>query len=352
MKQVTPAGRPHPHCKQVQLQKTPAQFFAAVAEAYQQACASTTYRVRRDYRFGPSQLAWETPCPSLAGFFTRALGEGANGAIEPGSLIWAWDERSTGVACPSPPWGHYSPYTRRGDVPCFQDPRYLCAYNSGSQVLCLYDREERRGIYWTRDAERLPGWEQTAPMRTLLHWHGLAHELQMTHGAVVDGLLLAGKGGSGKSTTALACLEAGMPFLCDDYCYISVEPEPTAYGILANARVFAHSLDWLPELAQLEQRVSDEKVSLNLDSRRVPEMSLRAILLPRVASNHHGAILETASLSEALKAVALPTMAQLPGAGPETYAILSKLCQELPVYHFLLNRPACEIPDLLKELAL
>lgn len=328
---------------------TPAEFFAAATDAYQRACERSPFRLGRTYRFGPSRLSWETPSQNLASFFRQALGEGAAPLTETSSRIWAWDERSTGVACPSPPWGGHTPYTRRGDVPWFQDPRFLCAYNWGSQVVCLYDREKRQGIYWTRDASTLPGWEQTAPMRTLLHWHGLAHQLQMTHGAVVDGLLLAGKGGSGKSTTALACLESGLPYLCDDYCFVSVNPEPTAFGILANARVFTHSLQWLPELSQSESLASDDKVAINLERVRLPEMSLRAILLPHLAPDHQGPTLEPATFEDALKAVALPTMSQLPGAGPETYAILSQLCQKLPVYHLHLNRPASEIPALLKE---
>lgn len=327
---------------------TPAEFFAAVADAYQRACGKSSAPLRRSYRFGPSQLSWETPSQKLADFFSRAWGAGTDAPAESGSRIWAWDEHATGVTCPSPPWGGHTPYTRRGDVPWFQDPRYLCAYNWGSQTVCLYDKKERHGLYWTRDASALPGWEQTAPMRSLMHWHGLTHRLQMTHGAVVDGLLLAGKGGSGKSTTALACLEAGLPFLCDDYCFVTVDPEPTAFGILANARVFPDSFQWLPELRHSESQPSDDKVSINLERVRLPEMPLRALILPHLAPDHPGPALEPASFEEALKAVALPTMSQLPGAGPETYAILSQLCRKLPVYHLHLNRQASEVPALLK----
>ena len=331
---------------------SPPEFFAAARDAFGVACQRSPFRFSRGYRFGPSQLILETPSPSLAKLFTRALGEGFLEALEPGSRIWAWDEQSTGVAFPSPPWGGHTPYTRRGDIPWFRDPRYFSAYNWAAQVVCLYDRAERLGIYWTGDAGALPGWEQTAPMRTLLHWHGLTHQLQMTHAAVIDGLLLAGKGGSGKSTTALACLEAGMPFLSDDYCFVQLEPQPTAFGILANARIFPSSLQWLPQLSGSDFQNSDDKIALNLESRRVREMPIRAILLPRLAELDEGPVLESATFAEAVKAVVLPTMAQLPGAGPETYAILSGLCQKLPIYRLRLNRPASEIPTLLKELSL
>lgn len=333
----------------VSLLASPSEFFAAAQGAFQAARKSSPFRFSQSYRFGPSQLRLETPSPALAAIFRRAFGAGRDGQLETGSQIWAWDEQSTGVPFPTPPWGSHTPYTRRGDIPWFQDPRYLSAYNWAAQVVCLYDREERQGFYWTGSAAALPGWEQTAPMRTLLHWHGLAHQLQMIHGAVVDGLMLAGKGGSGKSTTALACLEAGQPFLCDDYCFVQLEPEPTAIGILASARIFSSSLRWLPELSQSDFQPSDDKIALDLDSRRVREMPIRAILLPQVAE---GPVLEKASFEEAIKAVALPTMAQLPGAGPESFAVLSGLCRRLPIYHLRLNRPAWQIPALLKELPL
>jgi len=325
---------------------SPAEFFESALQAYRAAQGKSPFQRRFHYRFGATGVTLETPSPKLAEVFARALGEGVQDFL-PGSQIWAWDEHSTGVTCPPPPWGHHSPYTRRGDVPVFQDPRYRCAYNCASFVLCLYDRQERLGVYWTRDARALPGWEQTAPMRTLLHWHGLEEGMQMTHGAVVDGLLLAGKGGSGKSTTALACLEAGMPFLGDDYSFVQLEPQPKACGIFVNARIFANSLPWLPVLSRVEGQPSDDKIAINIDSRRQPEMALKALILPRLAP---GPSLEPATFEEALKAVALPTMAQLPGAGPETYTLLSKLCQSLPSYRLNLNRPAPEIAALLKEM--
>ena len=44
-------------------------------------------------------------------------------------------------------------------------------------------------------------------------------------GSITDGaVLLVGKGHSGKSTAALACLAAGMNYLSDDYCFVTTSP--------------------------------------------------------------------------------------------------------------------------------
>ena len=56
------------------------------------------------------------------------------------------------------------------------------------------------------------------------------HKQQVVHAASVgtkDGaVLIVGKGGSGKSTSALACLNAGMYYLGDDYTLISNDSNP------------------------------------------------------------------------------------------------------------------------------
>ena len=64
-------------------------------------------------------------------------------------------------------------------------------------------------IVMLEDASRLPPWERACPLRALLTWWAAPERLLMAHGAAVGSgegaLLLAGPGGSGKSTTALAC---------------------------------------------------------------------------------------------------------------------------------------------------
>lgn len=80
------------------------------------------------------------------------------------------------------------------------------------------------------DAGALPIWEPSAPFRNLLHWSLADTGLAFTHAAVVGtsagGVLLAGRGGAGKSTTAMACVDAGWRYVADDYCVLDVSAIP------------------------------------------------------------------------------------------------------------------------------
>ena len=68
---------------------------------------------------------------------------------------------------------------------------------------------------------------------------------QLVHAAAVGtdegALLITGRGGVGKSTTALACLEAGMQFLGDDYVVVGLDPEPQVYRLYGSAKLTSNS---------------------------------------------------------------------------------------------------------------
>ena len=143
--------------------------------------------------------------------------------------FYVWDDSTGSTRFPAPPWGNNYVYTHRGDVKGFSDKLIRVAFNWDSKLLNLWHTERRIGLYWTLDSDTLPTYEWAAPLRTQLHWLGSHHGLQLTHAAAVGlngrGLLLAGKGGAGKSTTSLACWNAGWQFVSDDYCW-GTSPEP------------------------------------------------------------------------------------------------------------------------------
>ena len=79
---------------------------------------------------------------------------------------------------------------------------------------CLHDPEKRA---------RIPHW---AAGILISQWAGTAGLLPV-HGAAVGvngrGVLLAARGGGGKSTLAAACLLSGMDYVADDYVLVSAE---------------------------------------------------------------------------------------------------------------------------------
>ena len=110
----------------------------------------------------------------------------------------------------------------RGEVLNLHSLPVSAFYHPGPDTLSVVDLESGEAFYLCRSNAPLPSWEYGSPFRNIFHPWFAAHGLQYTHAGAVSGpsggVLLAGKGGSGKSTTAMLCAEAGMCYAADDYC--------------------------------------------------------------------------------------------------------------------------------------
>ena len=270
----------------------------------------------------------------------------------PEVTLYAWE----GTDFPPPPWGNQYVYSHRGDIQGYSHPDIQVAFSQHSRVLGLYHRQQSVGIYWTPSKSTLPSYEWAAPMRWLINWAGLDRGLQLTHAAAVGldgrGLLLAGKGGSGKSTTSLACWHAGWDFVSDDYCWLSTEPGLEAHAVYKTAKLLPGQPIDLPRWDSV-QRLSDEKTVFQLDrlqgGKLVDSLELRGIALPAPAAVERPR-LRPASGRDALAALSLSTMAQLPGTGPQSMALLKRAARELPAFHLDLCHPASSVPGVLGEM--
>lgn len=280
-------------------------------------------------------------------------------ATEAGPRILAWDDSLQSSGFPPPPWqGRYC-YTRRGDIRGISSPRFRLAYNYEARLLTVWDRQRQLGLYWTPDCQHLPGYEWAAPMRTLLFWMGLEAGLQLTHAAAVGkehGILLAGKGGSGKSTTALACWQAGWKLVGDDYCWLSPGPPVRAYSIYRSARLCDNPQVGLPDWPD-ESRWRWEKRALNLTQLGLPglvdRLDIHALVLPRVLADPSASLnLQPCEPGQSLGSLALTTLGQLAGAGPDSQWILRRVTEQLPAYRLDLVPPATAVAQLLGRLPL
>ncbi|MCW5773651.1 MAG: hypothetical protein KIT16_18560 [Rhodospirillaceae bacterium] len=101
------------------------------------------------------------------------------------------------------------------------DHAYLASWSGGADpVLHLFQRASGRGLVWLPEG-RVPAWEASRPACPLIQGALLDSPWFVLHAAAVARdrrvLLLAGKGGAGKTTAALACLERGWAYAGDDY---------------------------------------------------------------------------------------------------------------------------------------
>jgi hypothetical protein len=156
---------------------------------------------------------------------------------EPELTIHLWDSASSDSELPNilsryfdilgEWWKHLG---IRGEIKELSNDRILTAYHLGPNIFSAIDLKRNQAFYWVKDAAALPYYEIGSPIRTILNWWTSHQGDQFVHGGAVGnengGVLLVGKGGSGKSTTSLACLEGGLLYASDDYCLVRPEPEP------------------------------------------------------------------------------------------------------------------------------
>jgi hypothetical protein len=343
---------------------------ALVAANFARAAAAAGRQPERFFALGGRVVRLRFAGDALITPLTRALAHLEVAASDtPDLTIEIWDSASTGTDL-SPLLGgllemaERAPFellSPRYELRPLQNGRVSSTYDLGSGVLSLFDPIDRRGYYWVRDAAALPYYERGAPLRTLLNWWLSGDGLHCAHAGAVgtsDGaVLLTGKGGSGKSTTALACLLSGMRYVSDDYCVVATEPAPVVYslyntGKLRNEIDLARQPDLESWIANRE-RAGDEKLLMFLHEqapdRLLLEAPLRAIVIPRVVDAAASSLHRVAPMA-ALKALAPTTMFQLPGSAGEAMVLLARLVKTLPCYRLDAGSEIAASPKLLREL--
>jgi hypothetical protein len=152
-------------------------------------------------------------------------------------------------------------------------------------------------------------------------------------------MLLAGAAGSGKSTTALAGVLAGLDYAGDDYVVLNLADEPpSAHSLYGTAKFAPATMTLLPELADGFGTVAGadgEKLVVDLagtwPSRMRAAVPLNAIVLPTVRGQSRPQLVPC-SAARALRALAPTTINQLPSVGGSALAPLGELVRRVPAY--------------------
>lgn len=198
---VPPEGRYH----------NPVAYYQAMHRAFCQAVQSSGNSEDREICIAGQKIRLRFAGPDLVSGIFPALQHlpGWHGG-EPDLTIGIWDSSSTGVRLPLPPWagGVYrargKEYSNDEGTVQYHDGRFRMFFYRNEHALLL-DRQERTGILWVPDAQQIPYHESGAPLRMLFHWWLSNAKRQFVHAAAVGtpdgGVLMAGKSGSGKSTS-------------------------------------------------------------------------------------------------------------------------------------------------------
>ena len=276
---------------------------------------------------------------------------------EPALTIYAWDSEQSGT--PPPPLPAIDRSDPRGTTFYVADEGRRLASRPLLGQLSAYDSDRRAGWFWCRSGRELPFWERAAPFRQVLHWWLPEHGKLLVHGAAVGhashGLLLAGRGGSGKSTCALATLTSPLLYAGDDYVAVDVGSEPRIFSLYCSGKLVPSHARLLPHLPAptFAGDGSLEEKSVFYVAERFPErmcggFPLAAVVAPRV----HGSAPEFTRVgpAEALAALAPSTLLQLVPAQADALTAMAGVLQRVPAYRFDVGGPVELLPEALDRL--
>jgi len=333
-------------------------FFEGVYDRFLKASAYAG-EVRYYYRIGGTTVSLLFAGENLVGHLTPALDHlRIPDTGYPDLTLCIWDSESTSTEMVPPPCSRDC-FTDRGDIWGFNSRRIKAAFHWIEYSVNLLDLATHRGIYWVQTAETLPYWVNASPLRTLFHWWMEEQGCQLLHAASVGTehgpLLITGKGGVGKSTSALACLQSGFSYLADDYVVTALEPDPMVYSLYSTAKLDADNVATFPGLSTFiknPEKSDREKAVMflypHLDCQIVGEMPLKAIVTPRVVDRDE-TLFVPVHPQTIQRAMSFTTMAQLPGVGRYSHDFISRLSTMLPCYTMELGRDIMHIPDSVSE---
>ncbi len=291
----------------------------------------------------------KSPCLPKSHIVTETEWPTAATALE----IFALRDSPDGWLPPRPPWD-FAQLGHGGAIAGLEDDRVLVNFTADHGLLCMYHRPTHRAVYWLPSADQLPYWELAAPFRILLHWWSQSFGGQIVHAAAVgcdgQGVLLAGRGGSGKSTTSIACVDVGMQYVGDDYVLLLPGKSPTAHSLYHSGKIHTAFLGRaLPHWqSRVAAEIGPEHKSLlflhECEPDRVRDrLTISAILQPKVGAGSRAQIVpQSASLG--LLAIAPSTMYQLPRARQSTLSIIAESIRELPSYRLNLGTDVHSAP--------
>lgn len=272
--------------------------------------------------------------------------------------VLLWDVTSTGE--PFPDLGDFEGVPGSPVTPTLHGGSWSFVHHAYEDAMSYLDREQSLGVYVALDAATLLPWDRACPLRSLLTRWLAPQRLLLAHGAAIGSasgaVVLAGPGGSGKSTTSMACFAAGMGYLGDDYTLFDIDHQ-AVWSVYGSAKLADDHLARFPGLMEAEPpEPSDPPDAKRVGwpvrhrpSAIVLSAPVRAIVVPVVTGGPACTVSPVPS-SRALMAIAPPTMFQTAGDQRAAFHLTTDFVRGLPTYRLELGQGMERVPDLIRGL--
>jgi len=339
---------------------TLASFFDQVYQAFEHASQASGEQIDRTYQIGGYHarlcFAGTAFAPKITPAFEHLLIEREP---TPSLTVYLWDSASTAVELPDF-LGNEKDYLESGDAWMGASERFNFFFRPSTGTLSFLDMSRGEAIYWTRSAAQFPYYESGAPLRMILNWWMGSRGTQLVHAGAVGtnegGVLLVGKGGSGKSTTALACLVSNLFYVGDDYCMVSESSPPYVHSLYCSGKLNAEDVGRFPDLTSALNNGDslDTEKALYFFYRHFPHqisrrLPVQAILIPEITDSQETRLRKVSPAASFL-ALAPSTIFQLRDGRQPIHKSISDLVRKAPSYKLELGTEISRIPDVIKEL--
>ena len=341
----------------------PISVFADTMFTYLQNVAAAQAPPAMAFSFGPLAVEMHIAGTTFRRRFTQAIEFAQLPLADQTGLSWliiAIDGAATGIGDP-PPWRFPVANPRHLERLHFSANLQLSVrYNPTTLTWTAISVARRLAIIWTADAAQLPDWDDSAPFRDLFHWMTLPTDYFLAHAAAIgsgrNGILLAGPGGCGKSTTTAAMVMHGLMTAGDDF--VLVDPGAgRVHALYDTLKLDSRGSEWFPELAAHvanRNRESPAKSRIHLwrsrPSALAHQLPVDAILLPRAAGAPKTAI-TSATVAEAMRALVPSTICLVRGGEAETIRKSAAFLRKTPAYHCALGSDPSEAASTISEFA-
>lgn len=240
------------------------------------------------------------------------------------------------------------------------DLNYVLHYQFDNDCIHLQfiNKMTSQAIVWCNSIKLIPTWNKSFPFRQVLYHFFENSSYCLIHGAGVGvngvGVLLTAKGGSGKSTAALACLSNGWQYVGDDFILLDTNTN-YMYSLYNVAKLEPHQLVNFTNLAEMvlneNQDMQKQQIFLfpNYQDKLCHKMKLIAIITTQYNVNVSESTLLPCSAGHTLLAMA-PSTIFLLKAGNALFNKLSIVCQSLSTYKLTTSSDIKSIPQIIKRL--
>jgi len=278
---------------------------------------------------------------------------------QPELEIFIWDEKSTGIPMPNPPWDGSQMNGNAKFV--FPHPEMFQINISGNrEFITIGNLSANQIIIWIRDVTNTMNHDYAAPLLHIFKKWVINYGLGIVHAGCVgneqSAVLIVGKGGSGKSTTSILSALNGLYYLSDDYTLLKFDKKPIAYCLYNTGKLHSAQLTRFPQLAKLainpNPQLNEKPIiymQQHFPGQIAKKRNLEAIIAPVVTGKSESRLVQLSAL-DTLKSLALSTLLQL---GSEDKLFLKKMAgvaKNLPGYRLELGTDTSQITPLITQL--